>query len=173
MADLVVSARLFLALWPAPQVRQALAACRDAIAWPAGASPTADAKLHLTLHFIGSVPAAQVDAIAAALQVPVQGFELRLDRVERWPGGTMVLRPAAVPQPLLQCHADLAEALWRVDLPVESRAYRPHVTLARRVAAAMPLAPTAPATPIHWPVAGYALLRSQPDGRYSVLARYR
>ncbi|MBL8351657.1 MAG: RNA 2',3'-cyclic phosphodiesterase [Burkholderiaceae bacterium] len=164
------TARLFIALWPPPRVRQALAACRDATAWPAGAAPTASDKLHLTLHFIGSVAAGRVDAIAAALQVPVQGFDLQLDLVERWRGGLAVLRPRQPPPRLLQLHAELAGVLQRLGLPVEPRGFRPHVTLARRAAAA---APVAPAAPLHWRASGYALVQSGPDGRYRVLQRYR
>lgn len=162
--------RLFIALWPPPRVRQALAACRDATAWPAGAVPTASDKLHLTLHFIGSVPASQVDGIAAALQVPVQGIDLQLDTVERWRGGLAVLRPRQPPPRLLQLHAGLAQVLQQLRLPVEPRDFRPHVTLARRAATA---APAAPAAPLHWRASGYALVQSRPDGRYRVLRRYR
>ena len=163
-------ARLFLALWPGPRVRQALAACRDATPWPAGASPTADDKLHVTLHFIGSVPAARVDEIGAALQVPVHRFELRLELAEVWHGALAVLRPRQVPDRLLQLHADLAAALRPLGLPVEARAFRPHVTLARRGGPARPLPP---AEPIRWRLTGYALVQSRPDGRYQVLRRYR
>jgi 2'-5' RNA ligase len=163
------SARLFLALWPGPRVRRALAACRDGTPWPAGASPTATDKLHLTLHFIGSVPAGRVPEIAAALPVPVQPFELVLDIAEAWPHGLAVLRPAAPPPRLQQLHADLAAMLRRLGLRVESRAFRPHVTLARR---APPGPPVAPAEPLRWRVGDYALVQSRPDGRYAVLRRY-
>jgi 2'-5' RNA ligase len=162
--------RLFLALWPGPRVRQALVAHRDGLAWPAGAAPTATDKLHLTLHFIGSVPVECVAAIAAALQVPVQGFELRLDLTECWRGGLAVLRPNVPPPRLLRLHADLAAALRRLSLPVETRPFRPHVTLARRAGAA---AAAAPLEPLRWRVAGYVLVQSRADGRYELLRRYR
>lgn len=164
------AARLFLALWPAPRVRQALAACRDLTAWPAGASPTATEHLHLTLHFIGAVPAARVDAVAAGLRVPLAAFDLQLDGTGIWHGGIAVLQPGVVPDRLLQLHASLAEALRRLQLPVETRAFHPHVTLARRAGR---LAPLAPAAPLRWPVAGYALVQSLGGGRYRVLRRYR
>jgi len=164
------SARLFIALWPGPKVRQALAACRDATPWPPGAAPVASEKLHVTLHFIGSVPPGRVAEVAAALQVPVKAFEWRLGTVARWHGGLAVLCPSSVPLPLQQLHADLAEALRQLALPVETRAFRPHVTLARRAPACEPVAP---AEPVRWRVNGYALVQSLPDGRYRVLQRYR
>lgn len=162
--------RLFIALWPGPRVRQQLAACRDATTWPFGASPTASDKLHLTLHFIGSVPAGRVAEVAAALQVPVSAFELRLVATECWHGGTAVLRPRTVPRRLHQLHADLAAALRQLALPVETRAFRPHVTLARRSA---PVRPVAPAETLRWRVTGYVLVQSMSDGRYRLLRRYR
>ncbi len=162
------SVRLFIALWPGAPVRRALAACRDRTRWPAGAAPTATDRLHLTLHFIGNVPAARVAEVATALQVPVQAFELRLEVAECWHGGLAVLRPRAVPPRLHQLHADLAAALRQLALPVEARAFRPHVTLARRGAQ-----PAAPDEPLRWRVAGYALVQSTADGRYQPLKRYR
>jgi 2'-5' RNA ligase len=163
------SARLFIALWPGPHVRQALAACRE-LALPAGSSPVATEKLHLTLHFIGNVPAARVAEVAAALAVPVQTFMLCLDVAETWRGGLVVLCPATVPPRLRALHANLAAALRGLALPVEARDFRPHVTLARRAA---PQRTASPAGPVRWRVAGHALVCSQPDGQYRVLQRYR
>jgi RNA 2',3'-cyclic 3'-phosphodiesterase len=162
------TARLFLALWPGPRVRRALAACRDRVVWPPGAAPTATDKLHVTLHFIGIVPAARVAEVAVALQVPAPTFELRLDTAECWHGGLAVLRPRLVPARLQQLHAELAAALRRLELPVEARAFRPHVTLARRA-----VQPLVPAEPLRWRVGGYVLVQSMPDGRYRLLQRYR
>ncbi|ODV11299.1 MAG: 2'-5' RNA ligase [Rubrivivax sp. SCN 70-15] len=162
------TARLFLALWPGPRLRETLAACRDLTPWPPGAAPTATDKLHLTLHFIGSVPAARLAEVAAALQVPAPAFELRLELAECWRGGLAVLRPRTVPARLQQLHADLAAALRRLGLPVDARPFRPHVTLARRAAQ-----PPAPAEPLRWRVGGYVLVESLPDGCYRLLKRYR
>jgi len=162
--------RLFVALWPGARVRRALAACRDRQRWAEGAAPTPTDKLHLTLHFIGDVPTARVAEVAAGIGVPLRGFDLQLDIAEHWRNGLAVLRPKAVPADLVQLHADLAAALRRLALPVENRAFRPHVTLARRVAAARP-APALDVVP--WHVGGYALVRSTSDGRYELLRRYR
>jgi 2'-5' RNA ligase len=150
--------RLFLALWPDAGLRRALAARRDRFAWPPGAAPVADARLHLTLHFIGDVAASRVPTLQAALQAAVPPFTLVLDRAEAWDGGLVVLRPTLVPEPLAALHAALADALRAAALPVERRGFRPHVTLARRAAGvALPAL-----RPLRWPVAGYALVRSHP-----------
>lgn len=164
------AARLFIALWPSPRVRAGLASRRDALAWPPGAAPVPDAKLHLTLHFLGSVPLGRVPAIAAALPAPGAAFELRLDALEAWHGGLVVLRPRVVPPALAALHATLGVALRGLGLPVEARAFRPHVTLARRAAGTL-LRPAASEPPLRWRATRAVLAQSMPDGRYRVLAR--
>jgi 2'-5' RNA ligase len=124
--------RLFLALWPTPQVRSGLLAWRDAFAWPASATVVAPERLHMTLHFIGAVPAERVDAVQAGLAIEPAAFELRFGRAEVWPRGIAVLRPLAEPPALHDLHQRLGEALRALDLPTEARPFRPHVTFARR-----------------------------------------
>lgn len=162
--------RLFIALWPGPRVRQALAETLAGRSWAAGGHPVAIEKLHLTLHFLGQVPDGRVPDIAAALARPVHAFELRLDLAQTWRGGLAVLSPRKVPQRLRQLHAELASTLERLGLRVEAREFRPHVTLARhsRPSESFALVPV-----LRWRVSGFALVQSTTDGRYEVLRRYR
>jgi 2'-5' RNA ligase len=163
------AARLFLALWPDDAARRALAAWRDRWSLPEGAAPVADERLHLTLHFIGAVALARLDSVAAGLAVPFSGFTLDAGLAERWPHGIAAWRPREAPPELVTLHQRLAAALRALDLPVEQRPFRPHVTLARKAAAAMPpLRPPRTASP--WRVDGYTLVRSQ--GGYRLLRRY-
>lgn len=162
--------RLFLALWPDEAVQAALQARRDRIAWPAGARPTAGERLHLTLHFLGGVPAARLALLEAALAVPCAAFQFTLDRLRAWPRGLVVLDAGApAPPALLSLHTSLAAALRGLGLPVERRALRPHVTLARHCPAGLSLPEV---EPLCWPVEGHALVQSTPAG-YRVLRRYR
>jgi 2'-5' RNA ligase len=158
---------LFLALWPDPAARQALADWAAGWAWPPGAKVVAPERWHVTLHFIGPVPELRLDAVAHGLHVPCEPFNLRFGQVERWPGGLIVLAPQAVPMALSHLHERLATALLQLGLPVEARPLRPHITLARQAAAVAP--PTRPAN-LDWAAGGYALVRSQ--GGYRTLARY-
>ena len=171
MDEPVETLRLFLALWPGPRTRAALAACRDGWHWPPGARPVATAKLHLTLHFIGAVARPRLPALVAGLQRPCPRFVLAFGHAELWPRGTAVLRPLDESAALHDLYAGLGEALRRLELPVEARPWRAHVTLARRAAGAQP-APTPPL--LHWPVQAYALVQSLPGspGGYRVLHRY-
>lgn len=162
-------ARLFLALWPDEPLRAALRAWQQAIRWPPAARPTAPANLHLTLHFIGAVPRARLPELAGGLARPCPAFELVLDRFAVWPHGVAVLEPATVPEAMTALMATLADALRALALPVDTRPYRPHATLARHAAHAR-LAGSAP-PPLRWPVnTGYVLAESA--GGYRVLQRF-
>jgi len=164
--------RLFLALWPSPGVRDGLLAWRDAWRWPAGAAPVPPDKLHLTLHFIGAVPRSRLPELRAGLNVGCEAFELGFGRPELWPGGLAVLRPVRLPDALPQLQQRLGGALQALSIPVESRPFRAHVTMARRAhGAALPREGPA----LRWRVAGYALVESRPGAGngYTVLQRYR
>ncbi|HVE53705.1 MAG TPA: 2'-5' RNA ligase family protein, partial [Ramlibacter sp.] len=68
-----------------------------------------------------------------------------------------------VPPALAVLHADLAARLRLLQLRVETRRYRPHVTLARKAFGSRPPAGFAPLTWHAGP--GYALVHSLPGGR--------
>ena len=161
--------RLFIALWPTPAVRAALCERRNAIGWPPRAGVVRDERLHLTLHFIGDVPPALWPRLPRELQVPTPPIELELGAAQQWPHGLVVLPVLGVPAPLVALHAALAGALSALGLPVDRRAFRPHVTLARRAPGA--LVPGSMPT-LRWRASGYALVNSDPADGYRVLARY-
>jgi len=162
--------RLFLALWPGREARQTLHAWQSRWVWPAGAQVVAPARLHLTLHFLGDLPSQHVPDLARSLQVPFERFEIQFGRVAVWPDGMAVIEPDAVPPGLLALHDKLGEVLQRQGRPLDARAYRPHVTWARRARAA-----TGPAEgiAIRWRVQGYALVQSTPGHGYANVATYR
>ena len=161
--------RLFVALWPDPQVRQVLHSWRDAWQWPRGATPVTPERLHMTLHFLGNVSNERIAELREALAVPFESFELEFGIARLWPHGIAVLEPHAAPARLLQLHADLGMALERLGVPVDERSFKPHVTMARRAAKA-----TVPENgpPLMWAVDGYALMESGAGG-YRVLRQYR
>lgn len=164
-------ARLFLALWPGNAARRALSGWQQAVSWPQGARLAAPTGLHLTLHFIGAVARHRLDELALGLAVaPSPPFTLRLGDFTVWRGGIAVLQAEASPPPLLELHARLAQALRELGLPVESRPFRPHVTLARHAAHAGVAGDTAP-PPVDWVAdGGYVLAESA--GGYRVLKRF-
>jgi 2'-5' RNA ligase len=163
--------RLFLALWPSQQARAELVEAAALWGWPTGAALTVPERLHVTLHFIGSVPAGEVPSIASQLTVPVQTIAMSFSEPQLWPGGIAVLLAPAVPEALLALHSGLVAALRALVLHVDPRPFRPHITLARRVSrAVMPSAPRA----VAWDVDTYTLVRSLPGGAgYEVVREYR
>lgn len=165
-----MQARLFTAIWPSPEVNEALHRVQRACNWPAAARTTRAERLHLTLHFIGNVDASRLEELGTALAVPYEPFEMSFDRFEVWRGGIAALVASRPPAGLLALHARLAAALRDAGLPVEERPYRPHVTLARQARGA--LGPPA-MEPIVWQATeGYALVRTMPGGAYESLARF-
>jgi 2'-5' RNA ligase len=165
------TARAFIALWPDGGVREQLREWRDGCAWPTSAAPVRTEQLHVTLHFLGNIARIRLPELVAGLAVRFAPFELGFGHTEVWHGGIAVLAPDVVPAPLLALHGALGEALERLGLPLETRPYRPHVTLARR---AGPDPGPLQGPPIAWKVDGYALMESKAgDGtEYGVLRSY-
>jgi len=169
--DDVGNARLFIALWPDAAVRASLAAWSEQWQWNTTAKRVRTERLHLTLHFLGAVPRPSLAQLRQALRLPLAPFPLSLGQPALWPGGIAVLEPDAVSTPLQRLRAALGDTLQGQALAADLRPHRPHVTLARRAAAAVP-----PARGPHlcWPVRGYALVESVPwpAGGYEVLETY-
>jgi 2'-5' RNA ligase len=165
------SLRLFLAIWPDAAVRAGIAEHADGWALPTGCLRYQPQDWHVTLHFIGGLAMERIGGLADAVDLPVEPFHLLLDKPQVWPRGIAVLGVTRVPAALAELQRRLGAALAGFGLPLEQRAYRPHVTLARRAAGAV--APRGGA-PVAWPVQDFALVVSTGDmrRRYEVIARF-
>lgn len=164
--------RLFFALWPDDPLRHRLlhwqtANLRGDVRWQHRAD------LHMTLHFVGEVTrdrtAGLVD-LGSRLASPL--FELTLDRVGFWPGpGVLWAGPSQTPGALLGLHRMLADGLQSLGFATETRPYRPHVTLARKVREPVAV----DIEPLAWSVRRWALVESCPGPapRYRPLAQWR
>jgi 2'-5' RNA ligase len=124
--------RLFVAIRPPALVRTQLL---DLMGGVAGARWLSDDQLHLTLRFIGEVErhlARDVDAALSGVRHPrftlaLNGlgvFDRRGEPVTLWAG----VEPQ---EPLRELHKKLDQALIRVGVEPERRAYMPHITIAR------------------------------------------
>ena len=124
--------RLFVALRPPPPVRALLL---DAAGAVPGARWQDDDQLHLTLRFVGEVPAATGDDLLAALgQVHAPAPVIALAGVGRFDrrGRTDTLWAGVRPRDALaHLHRKVDAACVRAGLPPERRAFLPHITLAR------------------------------------------
>lgn len=164
--------RLFFALWPTLGERAALdAAAADAVR-ASGGRTVPQAKLHVTLAFLGSVPQARV-AELAALGRALAGAWPRVDTplvlgftaLEHWAKPQLL---CAVAEPALQTTA-LSVALKRAargaGFSPDLKPFRAHVTLARGVAYAVAHAPLAR---VIWECGALALIESHTTGAGSV-----
>lgn len=170
--------RLFFAVWPDEALRRATAAAVARAVAAAGGRVVPDANLHVTLAFLGGVPAERVaDAIAAARRVPAVRGVQAFDRVAQWGrGGPLVLEASRLDPGLQDLQAALSEALAAAGFALDRRAFRPHITLSRRPDRRVP--PEPPDTErgvLAWPFAGFVLVESETaaaGSRYTVVERF-
>ncbi len=172
--------RLFVALRPPPAMRDRLLAAMHGVD---GARWQDDDQLHLTLRYIGAVERPMAEDIAAALQaVRAPAFELALAGVGRFDTGARgrALWAGVTPRDAVTAlHRKIDQALARVGVPPEGRAFLPHVTIARLNRASGPtdgfLAAQAGLTSPSMRFDHFALYESHLGGEgawYAVAARY-
>ncbi len=136
------SHRLFVALRPPHPTRALLRAAMHGIS---AARWQDDDQLHLTLRFIGAVDHHQAEDIGAALgALHAPAIAARIAGVglfERkgWPHTVWAgVEPLAA---LTALHRKVDQLLVRVGIAAETRAFMPHITLARLNRGAGPVAP--------------------------------
>ena len=124
--------RLFVGLEIPDNIREALSDVRGGVE---GAHWQRDDQLHLTLAFIGDVPKKVMHEIEGELsRIHVAPFEFALRGVGLFgkPKQPKTLWAGVEDRkPLGHLHEKIVNALDRVDVEVERRKYKPHVTLAR------------------------------------------
>ncbi|UVE19353.1 RNA 2',3'-cyclic phosphodiesterase [Pseudomonas sp. LS44] len=149
--------RLFFALPCPPDLAHAVVAWRDGLALDG--KPVAKENLHITLTFLGAQPRGRLDelhGLAAGIETPP--FVLSLDSLGRWGNGLLYLAPSQVPSELLELEHELHERLLLAGFELETRRYRPHLTLARHCRR-LPHAITPP--DLTWQVEQFALFVSR------------
>jgi len=78
-------------------------------------------------------------------RVPRTGFVVSFDSLGAWrASGVAWIAPSVLPPPLHKLHATLASGLQAAGFELETRPFRPHVTLARRCLQPLPRAKCAP-----------------------------
>jgi 2'-5' RNA ligase len=167
------SATLFLALWPGAGELGQMLAWQKSRDFAASARLTPPQKIHVTLHFLGRVPYERIPELIEKLEVPAPAVRIVFDRLELWGRGLAVMTAASLPPELQSLQDALGERLLALGVPVESRAYRPHVTLARDAGRLLPPEPQGGSLPpVEWRSTGYVLVESR-GGRYTRVAAYR
>lgn len=164
-------ANTFFALVPPDAVRERIAELQRQLIphLPASVRPVPPANFHLTLAFLGAVPAASLPALrSVADRLVPPDADLVLDHLGAFPRARVGwLGASAVDERLVRFQARLAASLDDAGFAPERRAWVPHLTLFRRLRGTLPMQEDL-AYP--WRVRTFVLLRTV-QGRDGV--RYR
>ena len=154
--------RLFFAFWPDEALRQRLLAHLPPLLEGVRGKPQRPDQWHVTVEFLGSVPVDRQAALwAAADGIDATPFTIVFDLLDHWRRPQVYCLSASVtPAPLVHLVGELRAALMAAGFLPESREYRPHVTLARKVRSA-PVASLP--EPVVWTADRFALVRSVSD----------
>lgn len=167
------TSRLFFALRPDDETRQALTRLTQAI----------DAKklkwvqahnLHVTLVFLGSVDANTESLIKqAAADISAEPFTLTFDTLSHWskPKILCLTCRQPVPEAAMMLASKLEAAAATYGLHIDTKPYTPHITLARQAR----YLPDAKFAPIIWHAEAFCLMQScsEADGtRYRVVQQW-
>ena len=151
--------RIFFALWPSGKQRQQI----DAVIEPykaalAGKWTTRD-NWHVTLVFIGGFPEEDIPALqAAAGTIRCPTIKLGFERIDFWKRPKiMSLRATSAPTELIDLVGSLESVAGTFGLKPEKRAYKAHVTIARKAGFFEPITLAQPVE-LHW--SGFHLIES-------------
>lgn len=167
------TARVFLALFPAPDQRRALGDLAQECAEHSGGRAVPAANLHLTLAFLGELRPPQLRAVCdIAAAMALAPFEMVFDRVGFWrKRGIVWAGCGETPAALVALVEDLRAGLGRVGFQVETRPYVAHITLVRKARRS----PQVRMAPLVWPVTDFCLVRStlsRSAAHYEVIERW-
>ena len=133
--DVVVSARLFFALWPPAGVGRSLHRVAERVADRCGGRVLAQDSMHLTLAFLGEVSISrQAELFELASSVKYPAVDVRLDCLGYWKHNQILWAGCREPAPaLLTLAAILQEKLLAAAFLKETRPLFPHVSLVRKL----------------------------------------
>ena len=164
--------RLFFALWPDDAARGALNRTGKWLHQHWGGRRMRADTLHITLAFLGSTPADQLEAVfACADAVQTDAFDLILDQAGYWRHNRIGWLGASQTPPYGKLVGALNAALRGAGYSIDARPHVPHVTLLRNsVGGAVP-----ECEPVCWPISDFVLVasRRESDGmHYDVIRRW-
>lgn len=171
--------RLFFALWPDDDVRNACTqAARDLkIRMQPTGYLSAAQRYHMTLLFLGDHVAADKEAAArqAAAAVRAAPFELKLDHAGSFRNNRQIpwwLGAREPPPGLQSLYERLRESMTRAGVTPERMRFVPHLTVLRDPRMTLPVTAI---RPVIWPVTEFVLIRSHVDRspvEYELLDRW-
>ncbi len=165
--------RLFFALWPDEEVREHIGAFVDTIPAETG-RVVPRYNWHMTLHFIGNTTFDEKVCLdKQARKVRANAFELTIDQTGFFRKPKVFwLGCEILPQALLNLQSNLGKETSQCEYVPETRAYSPHITVARKVTEKPALKLSSKIT---WHVDRFVLIESVSEAggvRYRVLEEY-
>jgi len=167
--------RVFFALWPDEATANRLHHAGKQLHAVCGGRLVQRDMLHMTLLFLGNVPAHHIENLrAAAARVQGTAFTLHFDRWSCWQKKQIAWAGSNKPSlSLLTLAGQLAERLTEEGLPIELRDFVAHVTLLRKARGSAELPKF---EPFAWPAQEFVLAESRllPQGaQYKIIGRWR
>lgn len=168
------SRRLFFALWPSDEFRAQIEALALPVVRATGGRPIPARNFHVTLLFLGEIPAEQFSAIqqAGAGLSGSPAFQIGFDSIESFGRRVLCLTPSAPPAAAIDLAERLRASLRSQLKQLDERPYCPHITLARDLPRARPIQKI---ETLLQQVNDYALVesvRAAGGSHYSVLERW-
>ena len=154
--------RIFFALWPDDKVRQNIVALFprfDLV--PTRSRFLSPGNIHLTLHFIGNSSFEEMACLRQrAIRVAGKSFVIEIDCQGYFSKPRLLwLGSRQVPQAMFQLQTQLGQQLLPCGYIPELRPFKPHVTIARKLAAAPKQVEF---ETISWKVDRFVLVQSTP-----------
>jgi 2'-5' RNA ligase len=166
--------RVFFALVPSAELRNALADLGRERARRLHGRPVPAENIHLTLAFVGAWPRARLDALlAAGAAVDGEAMRVTLDRQGGFRrSGVAWVAPSSAPAKLGLLANSLAANLRANGVPYDEKPFHPHLTIARKCRGPFMHGPVGPYA---WNIEAVALVASDTraeGARYSILATW-
>ena len=129
--------KLFFALWPSLRQRDFMRYVINHALSTVEGSPVERSNWHVTLVFIGDFPEEKIPALlAAAGSIEPGEIRLRFDTLTFWQRPKIAcMHTRTVPPELEQLVRSLQQVLIPFGHAPDTRVYRPHITVARKVRA--------------------------------------
>jgi RNA 2',3'-cyclic 3'-phosphodiesterase len=164
--------RVFFAVWPDAAAAQALHDLASENRKLCGGRVMRCDTLHLTLVFLGDIPADRLaEAMAVASGIAAAPFALTLDRLGYW-RHNRILWAGGESEPLAGLADRLSTGLKMAGFRLDARPFVAHLTLLRDTQCAE--APILP-KPVVWPVNEFLLVESRlsaAGARYEAIGRW-
>jgi RNA 2',3'-cyclic 3'-phosphodiesterase len=149
--------RLFFALWSDETIRQQCVKIGNAVL-AEKAQPVQTANIHVTLLFLGNIDSDKEQYVKEALAtVPVPKITLCFDKLSFWKKPSVLCLTSTNPNPELEGLVEtLSKVARKLDIPLDERPFKPHVTLVKKATKLTPLS----FKPIIWQSNSFCLVES-------------